>query len=148
MRFIIVIFLLISTAKSFADSGLGYRFHLKLISKNLDTINGYFYFYADTENSYEKHLYYEEGFKNYVHSKSIKLYSHINTVNIGFKNVDFTTQNYEMTVSLDDFDSIRISEFLNFGPVNRLYKLTQFEFDLIQLNPPIYLELYNDKVAE
>jgi len=148
MRFIIFIFLLISSTNSFADTGFGYRFHLQLISKNLDTINGYFYFYADSEFSYENDYYYDEGFKKYVHSNNIKLYSHINTVNIGYKNVDFTKQDYEISISLDDFDKIRISEFLNFGPVDRLYKLPQSEFDIIELNPPIFFELYNEKVTE
>lgn len=146
MRFIVVIFLILSSANSFADAGNGYRFYLELISKNSDTINGYFYHYSYEDYNQYAHL--DEAFKNYIKKDSINLYSFINTVSIGNKNVDFTTQIYEMTVSLDDFDSIRISEFLNFGPVNRLYKLTQFEFDLIQLNPSIYVELYNEKVAE
>ena len=146
MRFIIVIFLILLSGNLFADEGNGYIFYLELISKNSDTINGYFYHYSYED--YNQYDHFDEAFKSYIKKDSINIYSFISTVSIGNKNVDFTTQDYEITVSLDDFDSIRISEFLNFGPVNKLYKLKQFEFDLIQLNPPISLELYNEKVAE
>lgn len=146
MRFIIVIFLLISTANSFADAGNSYRFYLELISKNSDTINGYFYHYSYED--YNQYVHFDEAFKNYVKKDSINLYSFISTVSIGNKNIDFTTQEYEMIVSLDDFDSIRISEFLNFGPVDRLKIISQAELSIINLQSPTSMEFNYNNVNE
>ncbi len=146
MRISTIIFLLISSVSSFADAGNGYRFYLQLISKDSDTINGYLYHYSYED--YNQFEHFDEAFKSYIKKDSINLYSFISTVSIGNKNIDFTTPNYEMTLSLDYFDSIRISEFLNFGTSDRLKIVSQAEFSIINTQPPTSMELNYKNVDE
>jgi|GEM_PF-6572828 len=147
MKKLLVIFFLISTTCSFADAGNGYRIYLQMASKNSDTINGYIYHYTYEEISNRYELI-NKGLNKYIKNDTISLYSLIATVSLGEINVDFTTDKYKKKVALKDYDRIFIMEFLDFGPVNRLFELKENEFKLIELNPPMFEKLYNENVAE
>ena len=145
MRTFLIIISFFSTLISFADAGTAYRFSLDLVTKNGDTLNGYYYHYTYDDFNYN---HYDEGFKKFIKKDSIDIYSFITTVNVGSIGLDFTTENYKRTISLNNMDRIRISDCLNFEPEDRLKILNQSEFNLIRLYPPKTKKLYNENVAE
>ena len=144
MKQYLVIILFFISLNSFADAGNAYRFNLELISKKGDTLYGYFYHY--TYDKYDK--YNDDGFKKFIKKDSISIYSFITTMSIETQTIDFTTKKFKKEVSINDFERIRVTEYLNFIIGEKLIELNQVEFDLIQTYPPKYELIYNEKVAE
>lgn len=135
MRTLLILLFIISSSNLFADLGNGYRFHLHLVSKNSDTISGYFYHYTyDDFNKYED---YDKRFKEFIKKDSISLYTYITTVNAGNINIDFTLDDYKKEINLNDFSKVRISECLTFdGGVYKLRVLKESQFNLIKNKKP------------
>ncbi|WP_123803319.1 hypothetical protein [Flavivirga aquatica] len=104
---------MLSSLNLFGDAGNDYRFYLELISKNSDTISGYFYHYP--YNEYDKFTHYDQNFKNFIKKDSIALYSFISTVNIGNMNIDFSKTDFKKTIDLNKYDHIRVIDYLDFG---------------------------------
>ena len=146
MRFFVTLLFLFSSLSLLADAGNGYRFYLELVSKDSDTITGYFYHYSYDE--YDKYNHYDENFKSFIKKDSINLYSFILTIPIGNETIDFTNQDYKKKVFINDFNLIRVRNYLSIQPVHNLKELTQPEFDLIKLHQVTFDKIYNDKVAE
>lgn len=146
MKIYFLILFFLSSFTVFSDVGHGYRFFLELVSKESDTITGYFYHY--TYEDYNKYEHFDKGFKNFIKKDSINIYSFISTVSIGDAPVDFTSLDFKSTISINDFGRISIKECLEFQIDDRLKELTPPEFNLLQNFPPHIETIYNEKVAE
>ncbi len=131
---------------SFADAGRSYRFNLELVSKNGNTLNGYFYHHS--YDKYDKDIDYDERFIKFINKDSIAIYSFITTKNIGSLTLDFTANNYKKNIDLNNYQRIRINDYLDSKIMYRLIELTKEEFTLIEDNNPKIEFVYNEKVAE
>ena len=146
MKRYLIIISFFTTLCSFADAGNAYRFNLELVSIKGDTIHGYYYHYSYDE--YDKYSDYDEGFKKFIKTDSITLYSFITTIDFEGQSLDFTTKTFRKDISISDFWRIRISDFLDFMVGTKLTELSQDAYNLIETSPPKYEGIYNAKYAE
>ena len=142
---LIFIFLLVSLS-SFADAGNAYRFNLTLVSNSGDTINGYIYHY--TYKKFEQTNLKDKRFKEFIDKDTVTLYSSISKVTIGELSLDFTKNEFKKTINLINYSQIGINDFLDFGVRDRLFELSDTEYDLIKINQPKSVAIYNEKYAE
>lgn len=139
-RVLIVLFLFFSIS-SFADAGYGYRFSIKAILQNNDTISGYIYVY-----SWEKY----EGFGNLesflnknVPNHNLSIYPHVVTTTTNLITLDFALSDSEYNIKLKDIVKINEFDIVNFGGGTfRLKELSEAEFKLIKIGKP-YSNAYN-----
>ena len=142
MKKIVLILFLFVSCYSFADAGYAYRFHLNLVSEKGDTLNGYYYLY--TENEFRRN----NDFKEYLGKDIITLYSSISTISIGNLALDFTKTEFKKTINLSDYWKVSINDYLDFGVTDRIFELTDAEYDLIKINQPNSVGIYNENYAE
>ncbi len=145
MKVIVILFFL-SSFTVFGDAGYCYRFFLEVVSKESDTITGYYYHH--TFKNYNEHRLSGKDFKSFIKKESIDIYSFIYTMAIGSQPVDFSTMSFKNTLSISNTDLIRVHEFLDFQAGYRLIELTTQQFNLIKNTPPSIEIVYNEKLAE
>jgi len=130
---------------SYADAGYAYRFYVN-VEINGENINGYLY-----HGSYQK---YEEGsllldyLKKTSHNGEVNIYKEIRTVNLTYFNVDFTLNNSEFVLNLNQDIGIEIVEVLLYNGDERLIKINKEEFDLLKFTKPIVEDIYDEKISE
>ncbi|WP_225035014.1 hypothetical protein [Winogradskyella sp. SM1960] len=139
------IFLLISLV-SFADAGNAYRFNLTLVSNSGDTIYGYLYHY--TYNNIEQTYLSDTKFKEFIEKDTVTLYSSISTVLIDGLSLDFTKTEFKKTINLTNYSRIRINDYLDFGATERIFELSNEEYNLLKIKQPNSVSIYNERYAE
>ena len=135
MKKIALIIALFITSFSFADAGYGYRFSVKAILQNTDTISGYIYVYSWEE--YEGFGNLESFLSKNVPNHNLSIYPHVVSTTNNLITLDFACSDSKYNIKLKDILKIGEFDILSFGGgVFRLKELSKAEFNLIKIGKP------------
>lgn len=130
----LIIFLFISSY-SFADAGYGYRFSVKVILQNTDTVSGYIYVYS--WDKYESFGNLESFLNKNVPNQKLNIYPYIVETTNELITLDFAVSGSKFNINLEDIAKISEIDFLSFGGgTYRLKELSKTEFNLIKIGKP------------
>jgi len=147
MRIFFFFILSFSFFKSFSDAGNAYRFHTEVTLKDETKITGYIY--HSSYNEYNRYV--DSNLINFLkkdHIKSIALYTHIVPTDVQNRVLDFSSIEFKRVFNLDEIDTIRVHDTLQFEVGDKLIEFSAKEFDLIKAHPPNFKIIHNDNFSE
>lgn len=144
----VILFLFFSVTKVFADAGNTYRFSVEIVTKNSDTIFGYFYFSSYKEFDQRK---YGANIKNYFIEMnpldSIPIFPFISTYKLRNTDIDFASKESKQMVAFDNIVSIYANDVLEYPVGQRLVELELNEMEFLKLYQPNMQFVYNESYS-
>ncbi|MBT0609104.1 hypothetical protein [Aequorivita echinoideorum] len=141
----VILFLLFSVTKVFADVGNTYRFSVEIVTKNSDTIFGYLYFGSYKEFDQRK---YGANIKDYfieMHPlDSIPIFPFISTYKLRNTDIDFASKESKQMLAFDNIVTIYANDVLEYPVGQRLVGLELKEMELLKLYQPNMQFVYNE----
>lgn len=142
-------FLILFCFSSFAGGGDSFRFKVSVTLTDSTELTGYVYFatFGSGYNS-KKESFIEFGKREFRFP--IKIYKEIKTVELnGSTQYDFSVKSIEKTIQLSEISEIKlIDKKILAAGMQRLFVLTEKEYNLIDNQPITNSFFYNAKLAE
>jgi hypothetical protein len=148
IKTIIFSFIVLSSLNSFANGGDFYRFNVKIRLNDNSEFVGYTYFgtYGSGFNSEN------EKFTEYVKREfkfPILIYQNIRTViSDSDLQFDFSMSGFCKKFLLNEIKDVELLNLLKYSSGQRLFELSEKEYELILNRPPLNGVIYNSDISE
>ena len=146
MKLLFFFILSLFSFKAFSDAGNAYRFYVEVNLKNGEKFTGYIY--HQTYNEFNKYNDVLISFLKENNREKIVLHPYITSVNLGTLVIDFSRTIHKKNINLDKVDTIKTIEIFEFNVGDRIFELSEKEFNLIKIVPPYFKIIHKDEIAE